>query len=279
MKRFLLLAALSILVDSIYAQRLTGKVTNAETGEILPYVNIGIVGSPYGTVSGLQGEFELYLPENEFVTDSIQFSSVGFESRKLAKNSTATPLFLEIKLQPTDTKLAEVVVKPSFKNYETQGNDNIKTKNATNLALSDRPNQNLGSAIGRKFRAKRTAQLEKFRFFIAYNDFDTVHFRINVYELSDGKPGAFLNRENILVELFKHKQGWVTVDLLKYQIKVDDNFAVSAEWVYASGKGKLLRLPITIPSIGATHFYKYGSQNAWKKFSQMSSCMEVTLAW
>lgn len=279
MKRLIILAALSIFVNSIYAQLLTGKVTNAETGEILPYVNIGIVGSTYGTVSGLQGEFELYLPENELLTDSIQFSSVGFQSQKLAKQSAASQSFIAIKLQPDDIKLADVLVKPSFKNYETQGNDHISTKKATNLALSNRPNQNLGSAIGRKFRAKREAQLEKFRFFVAYNDFDTVHFRINVYELSDGKPGAFLNRENILVELFKHKQGWVTVDLLKYQIKVDDNFAVSAEWVYASGKGKYLRLPITIPSVGATHFYKYGSQNNWKKFSQMSSCMEVTLAW
>lgn len=265
MKRFLLLAALFIVVDSMYAQRLTGKVANAETGELLPYVNIGIVGSTYGTVSGLEGEFELYLPENEIFTDSIQFSSVGFQSQKLAKQAATTQSFINIRLQPVDIELAEVLVKPNFKNYETQGNDH--------------PNQNLGSAIGRKFRAKREAQLEKFRFFVTYNDFDTVHFRINVYELSGGKPGAFLNRENILVQLYKHKQGWVIVDLSKYRIKVDNNFAVSAEWVYASGKGKYLRLPITIPSVGATHFYKYGSQNSWKKFSQMSSCMEVTLAW
>jgi hypothetical protein len=44
------------------------------------------------------------------------------------------------------------------------------------------------------------------------------------------------------------------------------------EWIYHSEKGGTLSLPMNIPAMG-THFYKYGSQNQWKRFLGMSTAM------
>lgn len=279
MKNLFILIASIYFLNSLGAQQIKGIIISAENNEPLPYVSIGVIGTTYGTVSSLQGEFELFLPETIQPTDSIRFSSIGFASYTLSIGEAISNTPLRLALQAINLELPEVVVKPAFTKYETIGNNNTDAGTVTNLAIRNRPNQNLGSEVGRKFRAKKPAFLEKFRFYIAQNNFDTLRFRINIYKLKNGKPAENILQENIIVEIVQHQKGWVAVDLSAYQIQVSDAFAVSAEWVYASNKGTQLGFPITIPAIGATHFYKYGSQNTWKKFAQMSACMEMTLAW
>jgi len=53
---------------------------------------------------------------------------------------------------------------------------------------------------------------------------------------------------------------------------------VAIEWIGGSEQGTVLSLPITFPSFGAVHFYKFGSQNNWKIFSNMSSCIMIQIA-
>lgn len=269
-----------LVLITLQAQgQITGTVVNADNGEPLPYVNIGVIGTTYGTVSGLHGEFELFLPKDINTSESIRFSSIGFASQTLTIAEASQKAPSRIQLKSTNLTLPEVLVRPAFSHFNTEGNDNTDAKTITNLAISNRPNQNLGSEIGRKFNAKKPAYLQNFRFYIARNNFDTVRFRINVYDLEAGKPAVNIVLENIIVEVNNRKTGWVGVELSGYRIGVEKNFVVSAEWVYASSKGSQLGFPITIPAVGATHFYKYGSQNQWKKFPQMSACMEVTLGW
>jgi hypothetical protein len=59
---------------------------------------------------------------------------------------------------------------------------------------------------------------------------------------------------------------------LPYNLLVEDDVAVSVEWIYYGGKGSFLSLPIAMPN-GGVHFYKYGSQGNWKKFPGMSAAM------
>ncbi|HMO39668.1 MAG TPA: carboxypeptidase-like regulatory domain-containing protein [Saprospiraceae bacterium] len=279
MKNLLIACLLMCFYLQIIAQTISGKVVHAITGEALPYVNIGLIGTTHGTVSGLAGAFELFLPETTRPNDSIRFSSIGFAQISMTVGAAinGSPLYLD--LQPTVLNLPEITVRPLFTNYKIIGNDKITASNVTNLAISNRANQNLGSEIGRRFKSKKGETIEKMRFYIAQNNFDTVRFRINVYAMRGGRPGQNLMPENRIVEIINRRTGWVEVDLSAYQIQPAVAFVASAEWVYAGGKGNRLSFPITIPSVGATHFYKYGSQNNWKKFAQMSAAIEVTLAW
>jgi hypothetical protein len=101
--------------------------------------------------------------------------------------------------------------------------------------------------------------------------------KVNRSTKVDGKPAQNITPENIIIELTGKKMGWIDVDLLPYDIECEDKIAISIEWVYSSGKGTYLALPIAMPMIGSTHFYKYGSQNSWKAFDSMSASLRLTV--
>lgn len=132
--------------------------------------------------------------------------------------------------------------------------------------------------MGKVFKLKKPSSLESFAFYLRYNNFDTVRFRINVYAFDKGKPDQILSNETILVEVTGKKMGWIRVDLSPYNIECNEGkIAVSVEWVYGSKNGTVLALPIAMPVPGSTHLYKFGSQNNWKTFATMSASLELTV--
>jgi len=83
-------------------------------------------------------------------------------------------------------------------------------------------------------------------------------------------------KKNVFIELKGKKTGWLEVDLSKYNIIVNQDIVVSVEWVAKTGSGKKLSMPIMIPTMN-THYYKFGSQNKWRKFKSMSTPMELEI--
>ena len=86
--------------------RITGVVTDAVTGETLPFVNISFIDSRVATNSDIDGAYSF---ETYYATDSIRAGSVGYKSftAKVKRDVTQT---IDIKLQPQTDQLAEVVV-------------------------------------------------------------------------------------------------------------------------------------------------------------------------
>ncbi len=276
----LLLFALPIAMSAQNERLLSGKVVDEHTHE-LAYVNIGIVGTSIGTVSGLDGSFQLYLPATVGEGDSIRFSTVGHEGRtwQLGHYRSAMGDNADIQLPSAAYDLPMVEVRPSFAKQKTIGMDRPGTRMAVNFAISDKPNQNLGAEIGRKFNLpKGQVQLDSFRFYVSRNNFDTVRLRVNLYQLERGRPGRPLLKENIIVELKPRQRGWVGVDLRPFGLVAEGNVVMSVEWVYHAGRGTALSMPIAMPS-GGVHFYKFGSQGHWKKFPGMSAAMELMVGY
>lgn len=251
---------------------LKGRVSNAENREPLGYVSIGIPGTSAGTVAAPDGSFELDVSATHS-SDSVVFSFLGFARRVLAVADLSVQNSADVALQPAAFALREVVIGPDAGQTVLLGEDKISTRMAVNFAINDRMNQNLGSEVGRRFKIKKPSVLENFRFFVASNGFDTVRFRINVYELRSGKPGDNLLKDNIFVTLTGRQRGWVDVDLRPYDVRVDESVVVAVEWVFAAGKGRSLSLPIAMSRPGSKHFYKYGSHARWKGFASMSAAM------
>jgi len=253
-----------------------------QAGDALAYVNIGIVGTSVGTVSDEQGRFRLYLRETITPADTLRFSSIGYQSWSfgLADYLGKTTENMRVSLPAAAHTLPEVVVMPRFTERKQIGMERPGTRMSVNFAIAGKPNQNLGAEVGRKFNLPRQSEvrLDTFRFFIAQNNFDTVGLRINVYELTDGRPGANLLRKSLIVSLPNRAKGWITIDLLPYDIIAADDVVVSVEWIYYRGKGNALSLPIAMPSAG-THFYKYGSQARWKKFAGMSAAFSLDVSY
>lgn len=89
--------------------RITGTVSDAATGETLPFVNVGFVDSRISTNTDLDGHYVL---DTYYATDSIRVSCVGYKvlTRPVLRDRTQ---LIDLKLQPADAELAELVVKPS----------------------------------------------------------------------------------------------------------------------------------------------------------------------
>ena len=118
--------------------------------------------------------------------------------------------------------------------------------------------------------------MSEFKFYVGANNFDTTRFRVNIYNVKNGRPNQLLNQQDIITTLIQHQKGWASVDLSPQQLFVKEDVIVAVEWIEHSKKGRFLQLPITMPAF-ATHFYKYGSQDKWKRFRGMSTAMVLTV--
>ena len=81
----------------------TGTVTSAENGDPLPGASIIITGTTTGTISDLDGNFSVNIPEGT----SLTISSVGFVSQTI---EVGIQTVLNIVMAPDIMKLSEVVV-------------------------------------------------------------------------------------------------------------------------------------------------------------------------
>ncbi len=86
-----------------------GSIKNQKTNEKIAYANVAISGTYIGTVSNLNGEFRLVVPES-LSNKSISFSAIGYESFSKPINEFVGRV--TISLQPLDYQLGEVVVMP-----------------------------------------------------------------------------------------------------------------------------------------------------------------------
>lgn len=254
-----------------------GKVLDQENTTALAYVNIGIVGTSLGTISDINGAYELYLKSDVDEEQIVRFSYLGYESKDYTIASLRLLAGKAIELNKTGITLKTVEVRPDLLKAKVIGHEKTKTSRMTNFSISKKPNQNLGAAIGRRFNiGKKTSQLDTFKFYVGGNNFDTIRFRVNIYNIKNGRPNQLINQEQIITTLISHAKGWATVDLAPYQLFVKEDVIVALEWIEHSKKGRVLQLPITIPAF-ATHFYKYGSQDKWKRFRGMSTAMVLTV--
>jgi len=81
-----------------------GTVTDGETSEALPGVNVVLKGTTIGTITNIEGEYSLSVP-NDAAT--LVFSSVGYSAEEVAINNRST---IDLTLMPDIQALSEVVV-------------------------------------------------------------------------------------------------------------------------------------------------------------------------
>ena len=103
--RNILLLSLFLLPIASYAQELTltGKVTDAATGESLPYASVFVKGTMNGTSTDHEGNYTISVSQGEL----ISYTSIGFITVevKVGKESV-----IDIALEPDKTLLDETIV-------------------------------------------------------------------------------------------------------------------------------------------------------------------------
>jgi CarboxypepD_reg-like domain len=246
---------------------LSGRVTDTQKRP-LAYVSIGVVNTSTGTVSDEKGEYVLYLQTTQ---TEVLFSMIGYKSVKISIEALRQNKGLVV-MQEQVQQLAEVTITNRELKTKVIGSNDIKTNSSTNFAISGKPRQNLGAEIGRKFNLpNRPTRLLKYRVYVNCG-FEEATFRVNVYSHKDFSN---LLNNNIYCTAKKGKN-WIEIDLTPYDILTNENVVVSLQWVAVTGSKGWLQLPITMPAT-AIHYYKYGSQDQWKKFVGMTTAMNLTV--
>ncbi len=106
MRRFLLMVILVgwVTVGWTQTRTLSGQVTTANEGESIPGVNIFIKGTTQGTITDMDGQYTLEVPDQESV---LVFSYIGYITQEL---NTAGLSSLNVSLEEDATELNEVIV-------------------------------------------------------------------------------------------------------------------------------------------------------------------------
>ncbi|HNV51532.1 MAG TPA: carboxypeptidase-like regulatory domain-containing protein, partial [Tenuifilaceae bacterium] len=85
---------------------LKGKIFDSETNSPIPFANIYIVSTSLGVISGEDGFFAFYIPENNRL-DTLCISALGYEQFKIVCKDFKDNN--DYKLLPKTYPLAEVV--------------------------------------------------------------------------------------------------------------------------------------------------------------------------
>lgn len=97
------------LFNSLYGQEtiVKGKVTDVNTGDPIPYVNVVFSGTNIGTITDFEGNYTL---KSNTPTDSLVASYIGYKSKKKIIQKGASQV-VNFQMEEDITRLQELVVK------------------------------------------------------------------------------------------------------------------------------------------------------------------------
>jgi len=100
--------------------KLEGTITDAETGETLPFATVVYVGNAsVGTTTDFDGFYEL---SSKWGTDSIEASFVGYEPQRVAIDKSQKSQTINFQLTTNAVTLVAAEVKAERKNYRRRDN-------------------------------------------------------------------------------------------------------------------------------------------------------------
>jgi ferric enterobactin receptor len=92
-----------------YNITVSGKITDINSGEALPYSSVGIIGTAVSTVTNADGYFTLIKVPTD--TSTITISYMGYRTRKFYMTPETQKNNLSIELYPSNTQLSTLVIK------------------------------------------------------------------------------------------------------------------------------------------------------------------------
>lgn len=231
------------------------QVIDAKSGIGLAFVNIGIPGKNKGTVSDEGGHFNLSFDES-FANDTLQFSCIGFGSVRITLRDLRS-MDLPIQMAKKVVKLEEIVVLP--KDYKEKFFGHFTSSNFVQAGFSENV---LGKECGVLMRTKNPTLLEQVQINFAECSYDSVYFRLNVYQLGDNEEFVNILEQPIVLAYSKQELAeTLLIELSPYQITVNGNFMLSVEYIKDLGKGSLNFKA----SMGKKTYVRATSQGAWEK--------------
>lgn len=248
------------------AQSISGRVTDAKTGQALPFVNIGVVGKALGTVSNEQGQYGLAFQES-LASDTVRVSYLGYQPRLLTlRQLRDQPV---VALSPAAVALAEVRVQASRRAWRDRTLGFSGNSESSTMSLEPK---DLGAETGTVIYLKhKPTKVLRANFNVAYNRVGHVTLRVNCYRLdAKGRPTneKLLRREVLVRTATTH--GPITVDLTPDNLLLSEDFFLSLEWVGGADATALHRGLAFSAGIGYADndiYFRTTSQANWERIS------------
>lgn len=143
-----MLIIFGLAANIIFAQRgeLVGKVLDKEYNDILPFANVLVKNTTFGTTTDFEGNYNLKLEEGTY---AVVFSFIGYETIEIndvvIKNSEV--LELNTSIEPLENKLEEVIIKASTKQNSEASLLNVQKKSINLLdAISAQTFSKIGAS-------------------------------------------------------------------------------------------------------------------------------------
>jgi hypothetical protein len=241
---------------------ITGVVIDAEDNKPVQYVSIGLTGTPNGTVSNTAGLFSITVDNKISNNDTLRFSSIGYKTEafqigQLKEKLKDGPLTISLKRAINQLQQVTIVSKKAkIKTVGYQVNSKL-----FGLGFGS---SGVGSQGGVIIPINHPeTNLESLSFFIIKNPFTLLLFRVNLYELVNGKPGDNILNENIFIKIENKQTGKMTFDLTKYNLYLNKDALITLEWIEAQPTTND-NLAVGASIFGHTYFQQ-ASQYAWSK--------------
>lgn len=241
---------------------ITGRITDKSNGEPIPYVNIGLVNGRSGTVTDINGNFRLKLPEK---TDSvkIRFSVYSFEKQTYdldvyTKQFGATDA--KIELQPIYLEQDEVLVKAPELKDKVLGHQ-VHSSSARIMFDSDE----FGSELTCFIKVKRTSYVKDFNVYLINNDYDSLKLRLNFYACNSRRsPKDSLLTKSIVFDAPSDYKGDFRVALEDEHIILRENTFASLELVGGVQRKKPGKENVMFGAkLGTGSYARFASQSRW----------------
>lgn len=240
---------------SAFCQEIEGLVMDSDKKQAIEFVNIGIVGKNIGTVSNINGAFDIRL-DSELDDDTMLFSAIGYEPQVIKIADLRNKAINTIYLNPKDYKISEVRIGP--RNF-TQKILGITDKNKK-LIAGFRDNF-LGYECGIRIDVEKTAILRQVKINISKCSYDSIFYRLNIYSAEDGTTFKNILKEPIYLEMSKDTlNNEILINLEPYDIITEGDFLVSLEHVKDLGEGDLYFYTGT----GKLTYFRITSQGNWQ---------------
>lgn len=248
------------------SQEINGQVKDGESGEVIPFVNIGVIGKDIGTTSGLDGTFSLDLTKATD-QDTLRFSFIGYEPLNLSVNHIRkNGLPNEISLKEKVIKLREVIVASNRLIPRTLG---IRRKDCYPIPFYKKATSNIPfpqtgyrHEIGTFFANDQPLYLDSIQLNFTDIQIDTVALRVNIYVSTEGGFKSILNKP--LYINFHTADESQRIDVSYLDLQLESDFLVSIE-NYGRINNNSLNILANFKAKGKRYptYYRRNTQSNW----------------
>jgi hypothetical protein len=222
------------LTEALYSQEISGVVVDDNNAPI-PYVNITVRSKEYNNYGWTTNEEGKFMISPDFLkkNDSIIFSSIGFEKKRIAFKELGINQKNLISLQSISYKLNEIAIMGSKlkKTIKEVGNHKNKTEGGDFFPLHcvltifvENEYQEIGYLKSIKIKLRKQGLGLKTRLWKQESANSPITMRMHVYGVTDPTEGPQkeLLEESVVATLNTNKK-WITVDMEKYHIEFPKN--------------------------------------------------------